>query len=204
MKAVTSIFIGAALLASSAAKAAPVTFTFDSGDQGLTSIQKIADGIELTISNFVSGPRSGADSDGIAVYCTGNDWGPCDHFPGLELYLSYEMTFNKNVKLLNYNVSYSSGSNDGSTTYSQGGLSSVQINSSELGIVQFSNQFIAAANLPVQVSTVDVTPGLLQINQFTVEEAAAPAAVPGPLPLIGAATAFGMSRRLRSRIKMGV
>lgn len=29
---------------------------------------------------------------------------------------------------------------------------------------------------------------------------AAPASVPGPLPLIGAATAFGFSRRLRSRI----
>jgi len=29
---------------------------------------------------------------------------------------------------------------------------------------------------------------------------AAPASVPGPLPLMGAATAFGFSRRLRSRI----
>jgi hypothetical protein len=30
-----------------------------------------------------------------------------------------------------------------------------------------------------------------------------PAAVPGPLPLFGAAAAFGMSRRLRRKIQLG-
>jgi hypothetical protein len=32
---------------------------------------------------------------------------------------------------------------------------------------------------------------------------ATPTAVPGPVPLFGAAAAFGMSRRLRRRIKLG-
>ena len=135
-----------------------------------------------------------------------------DHSPEIELseiesYLNYEMTFNKNVKLLNYNVSYAEDAEDSTTTYAQGALSSVQINPSDggEGIVQFSSQFIAAANLPIQVTSIDADSyGLFQIDQLTVEEIAAPAAVPGPLPLIGAATAFGMSRRLRSRIKMGV
>ncbi|MEI8252040.1 MAG: hypothetical protein WCF98_12800 [Synechococcus sp. ELA057] len=44
--------------------------------------------------------------------------------------------------------------------------------------------------IPVTYATVDD----LVLGQ------AAPASVPGPLPLIGAATAFGFSRRLRSRI----
>jgi hypothetical protein len=30
-----------------------------------------------------------------------------------------------------------------------------------------------------------------------------PASVPGPLPVVGAAAAFGMSRRLRRRIQLG-
>lgn len=37
---------------------------------------------------------------------------------------------------------------------------------------------------------------------YAVASAQAPSAVPGPLPLFGAAAAFGMSRRLRRRIKL--
>lgn len=37
---------------------------------------------------------------------------------------------------------------------------------------------------------------------YAVVSAQAPSAVPGPLPLFGAAAAFGMSRRLRRRIKL--
>lgn len=39
-------------------------------------------------------------------------------------------------------------------------------------------------------------------NTYAVASAQAPSAVPGPLPLFGAAAAFGMSRRLRRRIKL--
>lgn len=39
-------------------------------------------------------------------------------------------------------------------------------------------------------------------NTYAVVSAQAPSAVPGPLPLFGAAAAFGMSRRLRRRIKL--
>lgn len=47
------------------------------------------------------------------------------------------------------------------------------------------------------------TTGKVQVvkNNFTQAPAQAPSSVPGPLPIIGAAAAFGMSRKLRSRIK---
>jgi hypothetical protein len=52
-------------------------------------------------------------------------------------------------------------------------------------------------DLPPAVTTVGVTTSLLQPVLDP------PASVPGPLPLFGAAAAFGWSRRLRRRIKLG-
>ncbi len=47
------------------------------------------------------------------------------------------------------------------------------------------------------VTTNSVAPDSLRV--FAIQETAPP--VPGPLPLFGAAAAFGMSRRLRQRIR---
>lgn len=154
----------------------------------------------MTISNFVAGPISGADSDGIAIYCHGANYIPCVQGTSNH-YLSFQMAFDKNVRLLSYDVSYQDDTADSTTTYSQGALSSVQANG-VLGLTQFVNQFIATSNQPIFVSSTDPNRGLLQIKKLTVEEVSTPPAVPGPLPLVGASIAFGMGLRLRKRIKL--
>lgn len=200
--------IAAVLASASSAHAAPTTFSFNSGDIGQTSLTKVVDGITLTLSSFSTGPRSGADSDGIAVFCIANAGGfiaPCAHTSGFEPYTSYQMTFDKPVQILNYNISYLGNASDSTTTYSQGSSVSVQPNTSS-GLTSFVNPFIAAANIPIIVSTVDLGgDGISQINAFTVEmQTPSPASVPGPLPLAGAATAFRLSRELRRRMRRAV
>jgi hypothetical protein len=201
-----SLAIAAATLATTgSAQAITTTFTLDATVKGLTSIQASQNGINLTIGNFSTGPRAGGDIDGLAVYCVGGSAGPCQH--GVyEGYTSFTMTFDQPVKLLSYNISYLESALDASTTYAQGALQSVETYSGSLGTKLFVNQFIAAANVPITVTTTDDNnDGLAQINAFTVEQVVSPAssAVPGPLPLVGAAAAFGWSRRLRGRIRDG-
>jgi hypothetical protein len=177
------------------AQAAPTTFTFDASTKGQTSIIKSLDGIVMTLNNFTAGPQSGADSDGLAVYCD-NSRIPCDN-----PYSSYEMTFDVPVKLLSYNVSYIADASDSTTFYTQGALQSIQPNTAN-GLVAFTNPFLASANAPITVATNDPNgTGLIQINQFTVEYVPSPTPVPGPVPLAGAAAAFSWSRRLRDRIR---
>lgn len=187
------------------AQAAPTTFTFDASTKGQTSIIKSLDGIVMTLNNFTAGPKSGADSDGLAVYCVSPDFfTPCNHptTADFEPYSSFQMTFDVPVKLLSYNVSYREEASDSTTFYTQGALQSIQSNTAN-GLVAFTNPFLASANAPITVSTNDPSGyGLLQINQFTVEYVPGPLPhVPGPLPLMGAAAAFSWSRRLRDRIR---
>ncbi|MFN9621589.1 MAG: hypothetical protein ACK587_01935 [Cyanobacteriota bacterium] len=200
MKRIGVVIAATTVATMGSAQAAPTTFTFDSSVKGQTSIVKSLDGINLTINNFLTGPKAGADGDGLAVYCVSNalPYSTCtDFFAGFQPYVSLAMTFDQPVKLLSYNVSYETGSADSSTTYQQGALQSIQVNNTATGSKLFNNQFLAAANVPIAVSSVDPSgDGLLQINAFTVEKVD----VPGPLPLAGAAAAFSWSRRLRSRI----
>jgi hypothetical protein len=205
-KSFATLGLAAIMASASSAHAAPTTFFFDSGDKGQTSLTKAVDGITLTLSSFSTGPRSGADSDGLVVYCgAAGTIIPCEHNNEFEPYTSYQMTFDKSVQILNYNISYSGNASDSVTTYSQGSSVSAQLNTSS-GLTSFVNPFIAAANSPILVSTVDLdNDGLLQINAFTVEmQTAPPASVPGPLPLAGAATAFSLSRELRRRMRRAV
>jgi len=199
-KSLTLLGLAAIFASANAAQAAPTTFTFSAADTGQTALTKTLDGINLTIGSFNPGPRSGADSDGLAVFVLSNSNSP---FSNGDDYTSFQMTFDTTVKILTYNVSYIIAGSDSSTTYLQGILQSAQNNSSGLGLKTFTNQFIAAANVPILVSSIDGDNyGFLQINAFTVEKVdAAPAPVPSPLPLAGAAAAFGLSRQLRRRIR---
>jgi hypothetical protein len=201
MKRIAVEIIATTVATMGSAQAAPTTFTFDSSVKGQTSIVKSLDGINLTIGNFQSGPKAGADGDGLAVYCVAivGVWGPCDQgfAGGFQPYTAFDMTFDQPVKLLSYNISFEGDAADSSSTYQQGALQSIQVNNTGTGLKLFNNQFLAAANVPIAVSSVDPNGyGLLQINAFTVEKVD----VPGPLPLAGAAAAFSWSRRLRSRI----
>ena len=187
------------------ANAATTTFTFDSSVKGQTSIVKFLDGINLTVSDFQAGPKAGADYDGLAVYClSAVNQAPCEHSSeGFQPINYYTMTFDQSVKILSYDVAYASGTVDSSTLYQQGALQSIQGNNVSAGLQSFNNQFVAAANVPITVTSTDLdNEGLLQINAFTVEKVELPPAstVPGPLPVVGVAAALSWSRRLRGRI----
>ena len=187
------------------AHAATTTFTFDSSVKGQTSIVKFLDGINLTVSNFQAGPKAGADSDGLAVYClSAVNQAPCEHSSeGFQPINYYTMTFDQSVKILSYNVGFIAGTADSSTLYQQGALQSIQGNNVSAGLQSFNNQFVAAANVPITVTSTDPdNEGMLQINAFTVEkvELPPPSTVPGPLPVVGVAAALSWSRRLRGRI----
>jgi len=112
------------------------------------------------------------------------------------------MTFDQSVKILSYNVGFIAGTADSSTLYQQGALQSIQSNNVSAGLQSFNNQFVAAANVPITVTSTDPdNEGMLQINAFTVEKVdLPPATVPGPLPILGFGAAFGFSRRLRRRV----
>jgi hypothetical protein len=189
------------MLAAGNAQALQTTFTFDSTVKGQTSITKTVDGITLTLSNFSTGPKAGADVDGLAVFCVSasGTYTACEHpnNSNYQPYSSFAMSFNRAVKLISYNVSVPTPDAVGSvTTYTQGALQSVQDNGEDAGVVPFTNPFTAVANTPIAVSTTDDDgTGLLQIDKLTVEGVY----VPGPLPIAGAAAAFSFSRRLRNR-----
>jgi len=202
-KSLTLLGVAAILASASASQAAPTTFTFSAADDNQTVLTKTLDGINLTINSFNPGPSSSADFDGLAIYCVGGSGSTCNINFGQGNYSNFQMTFDTMVRIISYNVTYKFSANDSSTTYLQGVLQSVQNNASGLGLTSFTNQFIAAANVPILVSTIDGNNvGFLQINAFTVEKVdAAPAPVPSPLPLAGAAAAFGLSRQLRRRIR---
>ncbi|MCX5949973.1 MAG: hypothetical protein NT158_02065 [Cyanobacteria bacterium] len=208
-KSLTFLGLAAMLASASAVQAAPTTFTFSADDDGQTVLTKSVDGINLTIDSFNNpGSNSAADSEGLAIFCNGiyisGPYQPCQRGDGpTNNYSSFQMTFDTKVKILSYNLAYTFDALDSSTTYLQGILQSVQNDNSATGLKFFTNQFIAAANVPILVSTVDPdNRGVLQIDDFTVEKVeAGPVTVPAPLPLAGAATAFGLSRQLRRRIR---
>lgn len=204
MKHLAFAIAAASLASMGSAQAAPTTFTFAASDKGQTSIFKSLDGINLTIGSFLAGPLSGANSNGLAVYCV-NSTGtslpnPCIHSGSFKPYSSFTMTFDNPVKLLSYNIGFIGPLAVGSTTtYAQGGSQSVQENTGSSGGRVFVNPFVAVPNVPVTVSTADTDgTGLLAINSLTVEKVDP---VPGPLPLAGAGAAFGWSRGLRGRIR---
>lgn len=68
----------------------------------------------------------------------------------------------------------------------------------ELGVFTLSYLYDTSADPPVFSRNI---PGTLGIT-YAVASAQGPSAVPGPLPLFGAAAAFDISRRLRRRIKL--
>lgn len=51
------------------------------------------------------------------------------------------------------------------------------------------------------IGTLNVTNGGVQSVNFRVNTSDTSSAVPGPLPVLGAAAAFGFSRKVRNRIK---
>jgi hypothetical protein len=93
------------------------------------------------------------------------------------------MTFDQEVKLLTYNLTYLRQITGTTTTHTQNLLQSIQAYDSGTGLKSFNNHFIAQANAPITVTSTDngLSP-VAQINAFTVEKVdlPPPATVPGP------------------------
>ena len=171
---------------------------------------KSLDVINLTIDNFSTGPKSGGGA-AFAIYRVGAvPLTSCYHqgyTPLYQPYSSFNLTFDKAVKLISYAISIVYNASDSTTTYAQGALQSVQMNDLP-GVKAFTNQFTATANVPITVSTADSEgSGYLEIYKLTVEKVDVPAPpVPAPLPILGAAGAFGSVGTLRkfsSLLKQG-
>ncbi len=193
-------------LSTSQAKAV-TTFNFDVGGlNGLSTVNLTADSISLTTFDFVSATNlSKADSGGLCFAGNSND---SNALGFCQLQSSFKLQFNKPVKLISYIAGYNTYSdnlppfNIASLTFSQTISSSIQSGFQEEEIELLNNQFVASANIPVLVtnnfenSSFGDNKSYLQLLSLTVEE------VPGPLSFMGAAFAFGYSRKLRQRISV--
>lgn len=180
--------------------AAPVTFTFDGSDNGLTTVTKTVDGVTITLQNFSPTATTIANSAGLCVGSASEQIpnGICSTLNSFEFFLSAP------VQLISYQVGFLS-TFAGSTqalTFSQGSNSSTETNFFQGVTTNFSTQFVVDANAIISVErTADIQVGLqnIQFSQITVDNSFAH--VPGPLPALGAAAAFGASRKLRARIR---
>jgi hypothetical protein len=111
----------------------------------------------------------------------------------------YQFTFDKTVKLKQFEVSQFIGMVTGSIAF--GGSPSGAFSFSGTGLHTFASDFVVYANTPLVITTSGTLSttdsGVFRIDNLQVEEVV----VPGPLPLLGAGTAFQFSRRLRKRMK---
>jgi hypothetical protein len=166
---------------------AVTTFNFSTVGSGLPEANLKVDGISLKVSNIVSNTNlTATDSDGLC-FAGSLDFGFCLGTSSLQL------LFDKPVRLLSYLTGFNT-SVDATIIFTQGSSSSVQTFFPEQAEETFNNQFFAAAGIPIDVN--GTSDGSIQLRLLTVEE------VPGPLPVMGAAAAFGYSRKLRRRMTL--
>ena len=147
-----------ALTINNSAQAA--VFTFNGGDNALSSITKTVDGITLTISN--NQPRGSffADGDGVAVL-----GGPSS--PG-QVTTSFNLTFSSAVQLTSYNIGFIEGlEGDESFTLSNGSSSSVETSPFSTGSRNFNNQFTVAAGQTVSFSVIFGTGDINDLIQWS-------------------------------------
>ena len=107
---------------------------------------------------------------------------------------SFDFTFSSDVFLRSFNVSALNGVNSALLSF---GAQNFNITST--GVQNFSGNYLVSQGTPVTLSTSSVVfadglGGAVRISDLQVEE------VPGPLPLLGAASAFAYSRKLRKKI----
>ena len=165
-------------------------------------------GINLTIDNAVGTdlPTAGGIVGNAAGLCSflqnANDSGgfrcgynaPSGATASSSL-TSFDFTFSSDVFLRSFNVSRLNDVNSALLSF---GAQNFNITST--GVQNFSGNYLVARGTPVTLSTSSVVfadgflGGAVRISDLQVEE------VPGPLPLLGAASAFAYSRKLRKKI----
>jgi hypothetical protein len=181
------------------ANAAIVTFEFNGGDSGLTSVVKTVDGLTLTVDNFSPASTSVADSDGLCLTGIG---GFCPDLNSLDL------TFSSAVRLVSYQVGFLSGDNEvAELLFSQGSNSSLETNFVDEAVASFVNQFVANGGDAVNLSASSLAgPGSLQFRLLTVDTNVTvdpnPVSAPATLALFALAL-FGLtSRKFKRALKV--
>jgi hypothetical protein len=108
------------------------------------------------------------------------------------------LSFNAPAAIQSFNVKIFESANisQGTLGFSLDNVNFTDFNFNSTGSVAAS--FSAGANQPIFVRTSatlssGLNTGIFRIDSFTVEE------VPGPLPILGAAGAFGWSRKLKRK-----
>jgi hypothetical protein len=207
-----ALAVGAVVFSASAGSAAVVT-TFSLTNSSPVNVPtanyiESSNGITLTVNNAQGTdlPTAGGitgNTSGICAFIqnsTGDGNRRCGYIEGVagtstsSVLNSVDFSFNKNIFLRNFNVS---GLNDVSSATLNFGSQSFTVTSA--GIQNFTGDFLVNANTPIQLTTNSVSfnsgsSGAVRISNLNVEE------VPGPLPLLGAASAFVYSRKLRQKI----
>lgn len=129
---------------------------------------------------------------------------------GTAISYAYKVTIDTSLapsnKMLNY--SNSTTVNDlGSGVSSDKSLEDFYLSGSTVNSINGMNSAIYTYTPPVDgpltfLSNITVTSGLLtQFTDTLTQKDMTPPAVPGPLPILGAAAAFASSRQLRNRIR---
>jgi len=193
--AVSTAALSAALLSP---KAAFATIIVDlTGQTGtsvpLTTRSFIEGDLEITLdANFSPQEFVASSPNGLCLYANSQDGTPrCGIFTP-DTYNSLRMTSNRDIFFTGGFVRQTLGAANPITVSPSIGLGGAIPGSN--GIFSFGNPIFLSASQPITFTGFGTNTST-RIASFTFEE------VPGPLPLFGAAAAFGTSRRIRKKLK---
>jgi hypothetical protein len=205
--ATTALALATAVAPASAATV--LTFTNQTPSTTANSATASAGGITVTANDPVGGPFPAngginSTSDGLCAFAQNNSDGRrCAYLasPSTDAtqLTGFKLSFNKSVFITGFDIGLFDNPNLNSGTITFGTSPSVSFSST--GFKSLSGPLLVEENTPLSIVTAGdfvntANPGgLFRIQSLTVEE------VPGPLPLLGAASAFAYSRKLRSKVK---
>jgi hypothetical protein len=207
---VASMVAASSFALAPAAQAAPPTTTFTLTEPSVVNSASPlnigpqgVDNIILTLSNpqGTNLPTSSINRNiaGLCAYAdVGTSGGRCALTSGSNAVLNgFSLSFDKSVFLRQFDIAGLANVTSGSIAFGAN-----QFNFTSGGTQTFVTPFLVSAGSTIFVTTTAVTPGpqggVFRLANLQV--AFAPAAVPGPLPLLGAGAAFAYSRKLRTRI----
>lgn len=169
-----------------------VTFTFDGGDDNLSTIVKTVDGITLTISNPSPDATFRADGDGLAVLSLGDS-------NGFAMIDSLDLTFSSSVQLTSYTIGYLEFlEGDETLTVSDGSSTSVENSPFSVGLRNFSNQFTVAAGQTISViaaGSVGSDNDVIQWSAIEVAPVEEPTSVPESGSVLGLLALGGLGAK---------
>ena len=207
----TKQFIAASLLAgamiSAPAMAFPVVFDLTSNPEvNLPTYSKTVSGLTLDIDNpqatgnvFPAAGGLNSSPTGFCAFLQVGTAGSRCYYGSPEIpvgnkFTGFDLSFSSDVTLQSLLISRLVGVQNSSITFTSGALTQTFTNFVEGQTLTFPTPFTVSANTIINVVTdgIGISPvndGVIRINKLTV--------VPGPLGILGAATAFNFSRKLR-------